>query len=202
MRWRKSPFKKDVAKVCIGRVGLKAGRDVVFDVLDVPHLLAPLLVAPAVRKEGDATTTEACHLLGRQPTAASCSQPQVLGVQGCHDDGGLLTLYEAYVCVGTTREQVLTKETLVELPRGRQQSCTDERYVCPPLESVAMTVHAVLHNVAAMHLVLMVNLPEDDVAAACGTDLIVSKDLLKLFFCNSDSFGNVSCHPLPEDTAR
>ena len=192
----------EVAEVGVGRIGLQAVGDVVVDAGGELHLTAPLLVASAVGKEGDATATEAVQLVGAESAAAGSGQPQVLRLQGGHDEGGFLALDEAHTGVRSACEQVLAEEALVELPVGRQQSCADEGYVRPPLESVAVAVGAVVHDVTAVDPVLTVYLPEDDVASAGGAQLVVVVDLPELLGGEVQTVGHAGAEPLPEDAVR
>ena len=100
---------------------------------------------------------------------------------GSHDEGSLLALYQADMGIGMLGEQVLTEETLVELPVGWQQSGAYEWHVSPSLIAVTMAVEAVLHDVAAMYLSEVIYLPKDDIPLAGGSNQIVIEDALKLF---------------------
>ena len=78
-----------------------------------------------------------------------------------------------------TTEQMLSKEALVECPVTGKQSRPNERYVCPALEAIAVTIGAVLHDVTSMYLLLLIYLPKDDAATAGGTNEVVIIDILK-----------------------
>lgn len=96
---------------------------------------------------------------------------------------------------------MLAEETLVELPVGWQQSRSHQRYVCPILVVVAMTVYAVLHDVSGMNQALMVYLPEDDMTIPGGSDAVVVVDLLQPLPADIEAGGYIGCEPLPEDAS-
>ena len=96
---------------------------------------------------------------------------------------------------------MLSEEALVQLPVGRQQPLAYQRYVRPALEAVAVAVRAILHDVTAMRQSPVVYLPEDDVAAACGSDAVVLIDLLQSRWSNAEPRGHIRRHPLPKNTA-
>lgn len=143
---------------------------------------------------------EACRALRCEAAAATGGQPQLVRAEGCHEERRLLALHQTDVRLGTARQQVLAEEALVELPVGRQQSDADEPRVRPPLEALAVAVGAVLHDVAAVHPALLVHLPEDDGAAARGTDEVVVVDALQAVAADAQAAGDDVGEPLPENT--
>jgi len=112
--------RQHVDQVGVGRVGFQAVGDGVVDAGGGGHHVVPLLVAAAVGEERHATAPQRSHLLGRQSAAAAGGEPQLVGMEGGHDEGGLLALDEADVGLAAPCEQVLAVEALVELPVGRQ----------------------------------------------------------------------------------
>ena len=96
-------------------------------------------------------------------------------------------------------EQMLAVETLVELPVGRQQSCTHQWDVRPPLKAPSMTVDAILHDVPCVYQSVFANLPEDDVALAGGSDAVVVVDLQQSLQADVETLCHIACEPLPED---
>lgn len=101
--------------------------------------------------------------------------------------------------IGATAEQMLTEEALIELPVNRQQAGADEWYVCPALKAFAVSVDAVMHHVASVHLLLLVYLPEDDFSSTGGADKVIIIDLSELLLRENELPGDIGGEPLPED---
>ena len=93
--------------------------DIVVNTIDERHLILPLFIATAVGEERHLTPFQTCHLFWRQSTAASCSQPKMLWLTGCHDEGRLLALHKTDVGIGPLTQQMLAKEALIQLPIRR-----------------------------------------------------------------------------------
>ena len=96
---------------------------------------------------------------------------------------------------------MLPEEALIELPVEWQESLLDEQPVRPALIAAAVTVRAVLHDVAAVHLPQAVYLPEDDVPPSCGADAVILIDALHLFWRDAEPLGKIRGEPLPERAA-
>lgn len=117
---------------------------------------------------------------------------------GCHDEGGFLTLDQADMGIWSFAEQMLTEKALIEYPVTLQQPTTHEGGVCPTLKAVSMTIHAVLHDMPSMHLLLLIYLPEDDISLSCSTNQIVIKDPLNLFRRELKLLSQLRREPLPK----
>ena len=99
-------------------------------------------------------------------------------------------------------EQMLTKEALIECPIGRQQSFPNERNMRPSLKAFTMTVETVVHDMSAVYLLLMVYLPKDDITFICGSNEVVIKYTLDLFWRKVESLGYIRRKPSPKSTIR
>lgn len=166
------------------------------------HLFLPLAVASAVGEECDAPSGQAFHLFRRQTAAAGCGKPQVLGQIGSHEDGRLLALYDAHMCFWVLGKQMFAEEALVQLPVLWKQLLFNQRYVGPALETVPVPVAAVLHDVPAVYQPLTVYLPEDDVSAPCGSDVVVLIYPPKCLLTYADSRCCNNSEPIPEGAVR
>ena len=97
---------------------------------------------------------------------------------------------------------MLTEETLVQLPVGRQHIFPYKPDMRPSLKALPVTVFVILHNVSTMHLPLMVYLPKDDIAAAGSADEVVIIDTPQIICREVQSAGDIPLHPLPEVAVR
>lgn len=99
-------------------------------------------------------------------------------------------------------EQMLTEKALIECPVRRQQSYPNERNVRPALKALAVTVVAVVHDMATMNLLQTVYLPEYNIASLCGTNEIIFIDAAYLPRRECKLSSNTGGEPLPEYTIR
>ena len=191
-----------VAEVRVRGIGLQLHRHAVLDARGALHLSAPLLVAAAVGEHRDLPSLEAADALGRQAAAAAGGQPQVLRPAGCHHEGRLLALHQAHMGIGTAAEQVLAEQALVERPPRRQHPRPYQRYVRPALKAAAVAVGAILHDVARVYPLLLVNLPEDHAFPARGANEVVIVHAPQLLLRQAQPRGHVAAEPPPEGASR
>ena len=189
---------QQVGQVGVRRVLLQLFRERVADALCLPEPLAPLSEAAAVGEDDEATAAQHGKLFGSEAAAATRCQPKHRRMDGREDECRLLAFHEADGGVGSERQQVLTEEALAEHEVGRQQLLLDEPRVHPALVALTVALAVVLHDVAGAYAPLVVNLPEDDVAAPGGTDGVVVEHAVGIVPAEACLAGAVGREPLPE----
>lgn len=165
-------------------------------------MAAPLIVTAAIGEEDDATALQTVQTLGGESAATGRGQPEVFRTAGGHNEGGFLALHDAHVVVGATGQQMLSEETLIELPVLWEQSVANQLDVRPALIAPAVAVGMVLHDVSAVYLSEVVYLPEDDVGLVSGAELVVVEDLTESLGRDGKSLCHVVGQPLPEGALR
>ena len=70
--------------------------------------------------------------------------------------------------------------------------------MCPSLKTIAMTIETVAHDMTAMHLTDLVDLPKDDMTFISGSDEIVLVYTLDLPWRKVESPGYIRRKPSPE----
>lgn len=151
-----------------------------FDLLEPFHVLATIGI------DDDATAFELLDIVDTQILTASRGEPYEIGTEHGHDDCRLLALDDADRFVGELRQQVFAKEALREGPVLRQLTFSLERGVDPSRVASAVAIGAVLHDLASVHPILCVYLPEDDLTQLCGTEAVELPYVLGLLFVGDE----------------
>ena len=142
--------------------------------------LFPFGIGIGIRKEKHGPPGQHTELFLPQLASASCRQPYIAGEEGGSDNGTLLGFYQNRHLVRIDIQQVFPEKALGKLPFLRQYPLPFQYAVYPVhcrCLSVLYTVSVlgiVLHHLACPHLVLPVNLPEDDcTVTGCSQTVIL-----------------------------
>ena len=194
--------KNYVCQVGVWWIGFQMTADAVVQPFNLSELLSPLLAAAAVGEDKYTTSCKRCHLfLGQSPTAG-CGKPYELGHLEGHDEGRLLALNDGDGRRWTSNQQVLAEETLRRLIAEWKSSLQLQAEVHPALPTETVPVGAVAHDVSSTDALLVVYLPENDVALTCRTNKVLVEDTQNVVRRDTKTVGSFVLQPLPEGAHR
>ena len=159
----------------LGRMLFEQGADGEGMAVDVAGGLGhvePVTIGRAVQvgvgEEDDLVVLQRLEFGDVQFRLAARGEPEVVGLHFGHDDGRLLRLHHRDGSGGSLAEQMESEEAVLRLPVIGHLPAAAQQVggPCRLAVVVAVTVAAVVHDLAVAQIAVLVDLPEDDAAVA------------------------------------